>query len=552
MQVCLKAYTQFSNLCRHKRMHADCRQQIKCKDCGQAFSTVTSLSKHKRFCEGALRTGMRLCYSQDKLNPMALSPGGQPPPGFNPAYMNLYGPRPFHPFFPPLGGAAFPVLQPALPHGILGPASLSPSSVSLGSNGLTAVSSISGEKRSRASPNSEDEEKGLKSRDDLSDGGASEPELGSFSEEEREHSPSKKVKREPGEVSPSSYRGSFLTSRSSPLRLPLKPHLLPSVAKPETDSRILEVPFDLSRGGAASKHEARSPPVSHPDRKTPSPKSSSAGDAPLDLSVSKKSSSVNSGNGNGGSSSSGSGNNSKREVSTPDDKASVTHVFGKVKSPVVPEPKYPFPTSMPYPFATPNSLVESMLRMDKEKQMTLSQSYQQDLAKFMFPRFPIPGLPSAFPGLSPLSMLRPDMDKALGGPLLKMDSKPGGADGHGHGPGPHHAPHHPFPYGSPAVSTAGGGPSNKLKERYSCKFCGKIFPRSANLTRHLRTHTGEQPYKCKYCERSFSISSNLQRHVRNIHNKEKPFRCPLCDRSFGQQTNLDRHLKKHEQVRGLD
>jgi len=28
------------------------------------------------------------------------------------------------------------------------------------------------------------------------------------------------------------------------------------------------------------------------------------------------------------------------------------------------------------------------------------------------------------------------------------------------------------------------------KDRYSCKFCGKIFPRSANLTRHLRTHTG--------------------------------------------------------------
>lgn len=86
----------------------------------------------------------------------------------------------------------------------------------------------------------------------------------------------------------------------------------------------------------------------------------------------------------------------------------------------------------------------------------------------------------------------------------------------------------------------------KIKDRYACKFCGKVFPRSANLTRHLRTHTGEQPYKCKYCERSFSISSNLQRHVRNIHNKEKPFKCSLCDRCFGQQTNLDRHLRKHE------
>lgn len=98
------------------------------------------------------------------------------------------------------------------------------------------------------------------------------------------------------------------------------------------------------------------------------------------------------------------------------------------------------------------------------------------------------------------------------------------------------------------ISMAGG---KLMKDRYACKFCGKVFPRSANLTRHLRTHTGEQPYKCKYCERSFSISSNLQRHVRNIHNKERPFRCNLCDRCFGQQTNLDRHLKKHE-VSGSD
>lgn len=50
-EVCCKAYTQFSNLCRHKRMHADCRMQIKCQKCSQSFSTVTSLSKHKRFCD---------------------------------------------------------------------------------------------------------------------------------------------------------------------------------------------------------------------------------------------------------------------------------------------------------------------------------------------------------------------------------------------------------------------------------------------------------------------------------------------------------------------
>ncbi|XP_037684641.1 histone-lysine N-methyltransferase PRDM16 isoform X3 [Choloepus didactylus] len=106
-------------------------------------------------------------------------------------------------------------------------------------------------------------------------------------------------------------------------------------------------------------------------------------------------------------------------------------------------------------------------------------------------------------------------------------------------------PHHPFNFRTPPP-TLSDPILRKGKERYTCRYCGKVFPRSANLTRHLRTHTGEQPYRCKYCDRSFSISSNLQRHVRNIHNKEKPFKCHLCSRCFGQQTNLDRHLKKHE------
>lgn len=141
------------------------------------------------------------------------------------------------------------------------------------------------------------------------------------------------------------------------------------------------------------------------------------------------------------------------------------------------------------------------------------------------PRLPLsysnspPAYPPRYPFLSP-SMLSPPVNQ-VPYDMLRNSSTPQ----------------------TPKIYDAAGG---KMKDRYACKFCGKVFPRSANLTRHLRTHTGEQPYKCRYCERSFSISSNLQRHVRNIHNKEKPFKCPLCERCFGQQTNLDRHLKKHE------
>uniref|UniRef100_A0A8D0TYF9 [histone H3]-lysine(9) N-methyltransferase n=1 Tax=Sus scrofa TaxID=9823 RepID=A0A8D0TYF9_PIG len=63
-------------------------------------------------------------------------------------------------------------------------------------------------------------------------------------------------------------------------------------------------------------------------------------------------------------------------------------------------------------------------------------------------------------------------------------------------------PHHPFNFRSPPP-TLSDPILRKGKERYTCRYCGKIFPRSANLTRHLRTHTGEQPYRYSdRCNRS--------------------------------------------------
>ncbi|XP_061197166.1 histone-lysine N-methyltransferase MECOM-like isoform X2 [Saccostrea echinata] len=188
---------------------------------------------------------------------------------------------------------------------------------------------------------------------------------------------------------------------------------------------------------------------------------------------------------------------------TPSENTRKAHVFGCPVSADV-------PNSFPYGINNPFLMQSPLCSKD------LPRSYPEFSRYFPFPN--IGGSPYAIPHLEQLQKLNQESQNVLvsGSSQASLGS-------------------FTFP--------AGGG---KVRERYSCRFCGKVFPRSANLTRHLRTHTGEQPYKCKYCERSFSISSNLQRHVRNIHNKEKPFRCELCDRCFGQQTNLDRHIKKHE------
>ena len=52
----------------------------------------------------------------------------------------------------------------------------------------------------------------------------------------------------------------------------------------------------------------------------------------------------------------------------------------------------------------------------------------------------------------------------------------------------------------------------------TCKFCGKVFKNTSNLTVHIRSHTGEKPYKCDKCPYSCAQSSKIKRHMR-IHVK---------------------------------
>ncbi|XP_042153201.1 histone-lysine N-methyltransferase MECOM isoform X10 [Oncorhynchus tshawytscha] len=636
-EVCHKSYTQFSNLCRHKRMHADCRTQIKCKDCGQMFSTTSSLNKHRRFCEGknhftagglfAHAQGMSLPGVPGAMDKAAMGGMGHSSasladyfgnrhhsgltfpsaPGFPFSFPGLFSSGLYH--RPTLIPATSPVRRPPGPgtEHSKGPL-LSPSpraqearellktlrkEASPGNEqpqgteqrqaqGSSSKQRHGGGKMSSQSESSDLDDVSTPSGSDLDTTSGSELESDMESEGQRERAPREngkgpKRKAGGGPQSPTiltsnhtkefqggpalfppsldehtavsgavndsikaiasiaeRYFGStglaglqdkkvgalpypsmfplpffptfsppvypFQERELRPAGLKGEPQSPPDEPTKKGQSRTSESPFDLT---TKRKQEEKVPaPFTPVSNSKPEASSRSTNqDQPLDLSM-------------GGTRHRSSSRTSRREESKK------IHVFGEDMAGVeLPKADTSLQHARPTPF-----FMDPIYRVEKRKMNdpfeALKDKYMRPAPGFLFhPQ--MSAIENMAEKLETFGSLNPESGDLMRSVPSMFDFR---------------AP----PTALPETLLRKG------KERYTCRYCGKLFPRSANLTRHLRTHTGEQPYRCKYCDRSFSISSNLQRHIRNIHNKEKPFKCHLCDRCFGQQTNLDRHLKKHE------
>ena len=592
-EVCLKSYTQFSNLCRHKRMHADCRTQLKCSTCGQMFATITSLNKHRRFCHGSnhimngqvappilpIQQGLRSNGPMigSGATPSATSPnlmgmGVLPPPtssALHPANIaQLYNlqltqqaallqnnllaysgdktaaPHPYLMGYPNLAGQATPLLATGLANanGLLKPGN---------PNNPAATEDWLKHYTASKSPNKNEDREHMKKKleSDLSDGSdidnvstptGSDLDSTSGSDLDSENEDGeKRVKKKEKELRKESHKAtngkeemSFLPNENGPSE-PIKAianiadkyfggALPPGIIAPGmVPPRIIPgqtngIPLNKVKEEALPKSYNGAFDLSKKMDLTPSPQVSpvpklARDDQPLDLSMPSKK------------------RDSDEDVIQKETEIDTPKIPAVVSSPE--QEKFlqqqlglayskPIPFSMDPIYRVSNGfpmMPYKFMRMDYASQEMMLQQAQAA---------------AAFAGIRKFDQYDPSKISPV------LPTKPSISP-----------PQRGFTVNNLLYPNSADKMVIRSKDRYTCKFCGKLFPRSANLTRHLRTHTGEQPYSCKYCDRSFSISSNLQRHVRNIHNKEKPFKCPLCDRCFGQQTNLDRHLKKHENER---
>ena len=492
-------------------MHSDCRTQIRCVKCNQSFGTLTSLTKHKRFCDST--TPASNCRPPPGTMPQLPPSGPSPFLVFQRPPVSLPGCLPFYPPYP----------------------GMFPNSPNFLNSPLLFPSKVQQHQQQQQQQQQQHQHQPQPPLEQL---------------EKRSESPRKERFTPPrllshhNKVSPSAAEEATSTFRPSPAR--------PSV-QPTPD--INEDPSKRKDNNHRTENRMKAAPEST----TQSSSNETSTDQPLDLRVQTKRQDETVPSGSLDSRSRSPSPippvplEESTEVSKHSEEEDTTMEVAETKEEPSPQSRTSAPQEQPPPNTPPYMAYPRPIH--PQTQAMFLEAMYRNTGGTGFPGFP--NGPTA-PGCSPESRLLPPLPPfgpPRGLPFLGTimnglsGARPGGGfdllarPPMGSFPGVkpfqdavishHHHHHHHHPPG-------------KMKDRYTCKYCGKVFPRSANLTRHLRTHTGEQPYKCKYCDRSFSISSNLQRHVRNIHDKQRPFKCPLCERCFGQQTNLDRHLKKHE------
>ena len=77
-----------------------------------------------------------------------------------------------------------------------------------------------------------------------------------------------------------------------------------------------------------------------------------------------------------------------------------------------------------------------------------------------------------------------------------------------------------------------------------CTICRKTLSSPANMSKHMRTHTGERPHICSRCGKAFRHVHHLKDHMAT-HTGVRTHVCTECGKAFIRATGLGRHMVTH-------
>uniref|UniRef100_A0A667ZCL8 C2H2-type domain-containing protein n=1 Tax=Myripristis murdjan TaxID=586833 RepID=A0A667ZCL8_9TELE len=95
----------------------------------------------------------------------------------------------------------------------------------------------------------------------------------------------------------------------------------------------------------------------------------------------------------------------------------------------------------------------------------------------------------------------------------------------------------------------------KTPESKNCFLCGKYFARRVDMERHMKSHSEDRPYKCAFCEKKFKHPYVLKRHQKEIYSQlsleglTDGKLCPICSRILPCTADITKHLRSHTEDR---